>query len=96
MSVVVDDRVIKRVEILSELSLSGEERAQAAEDMQRMLTYFDKLSAVDTEGISPLAYPGTNVGKLREDAVTNGDQKDEVLSNAPKTREDLFVVPRTI
>jgi aspartyl-tRNA(Asn)/glutamyl-tRNA(Gln) amidotransferase subunit C len=96
MGVVVDDRVIKRVEILSELALNDEEKQQAAEDMQKMLTYFDKLGAVDTEGISPLAHPGMEMGKLREDRVTNGDEKSAILSNAPEAREDLFVVPRTI
>ena len=61
-----------------------------------MLDYIDKLNELDTSGVEPMShvFPVKNV--FREDVVTNGDTRDEVLKNAPEQREGAFVVPKTI
>ena len=51
---------------------------------------------MDTSGIEPMShvFPVNNV--FREDVVTNGDNREDTLANAPLRKEDSFEVPRTI
>lgn len=92
----ISDEMIEYVSILTKLELSGEEREQAKKDMGRMLAYVDRLNELDTEGVEPMCHvlPVQNV--FREDIVTNGDESEELLQNAPCRRDNLFAVPRVL
>ncbi len=96
MANVIDDATIEYVSILAKLELSDEEKEQAKKDMGRMLDYFDRLAELDTSGVEPMShvFPVQNV--FREDEVTNGDQKERMLANAPGEKDGMFVVPRTV
>lgn len=91
----ISDEIIEYVGILAKLELSGEEKEQAKKDMAGMLDYIDKLNELDTENVEPLShlFPAGNV--FREDVVTNGDRREEILRNAPSRKDDMFAVPRT-
>ena len=95
MANVISDETIEYVGILAKLELSGEEKEQAKKDMAGMLDYIDKLNELDTENVEPLShlFPAGNV--FREDVVTNGDRREEILGNAPSRKDDMFAVPRT-
>ena len=95
MAVKIDDKIIEYVGILAKLNLSEEEKKKAGEDMSRMLEYIDKLNELDTEGIEPMShvFPVNNV--FREDVVTNGDNHEAMLANAPQQKEQSYKVPRT-
>lgn len=92
----ITDETMEYVEILAKLELTEEERAQAKADMSRMLDYIDQLNELDTSGVEPMShvFPVHNV--FREDVVTNGDNREEILANAPQRKDDCFKVPRTI
>lgn len=92
----ISDDMIEYVGILAQLELSDEEKQQAKSDMNRMVDYIDKLNELDTSGVEPMShvFPVENV--FREDEVTNGDGKEQTLANAPKKKDDSFVVPTTI
>jgi aspartyl-tRNA(Asn)/glutamyl-tRNA(Gln) amidotransferase subunit C len=64
--------------------------------MEKMLDYIDTLNELDTEGITPMShvFPVNNV--FREDIVTNGNNREAILSNAPLRKDDSFEVPKTI
>ena len=95
MANIISDETIEYVGILAKLELSGEEKEQAKKDMGSMLDYIDKLGELDTEGVEPMShvFPVKNV--FREDVVTNGDVREEILKNAPGEKNGRFVVPRT-
>jgi len=95
MANIISDETIDYVGILAKLELSDEEKEQAKSDMGRMLDYIDKLGELDTDGIEPMShvFPVNNV--FREDVVTNGDDRDNILANAPEERDGSFVVPKT-
>ena len=92
----VDDATIEYVGILAKLELSREEREAAKRDMSRMLDYVDKLNELDTEGVEPMShlFPVHNV--FREDEVENGDDHKEMLANAPKVKDGMYMVPKTV
>ncbi|MCI9437290.1 MAG: Asp-tRNA(Asn)/Glu-tRNA(Gln) amidotransferase subunit GatC [Lachnospiraceae bacterium] len=91
----ITDETIEYVGILAKLALSDEEKEQARRDMGRMLDYIDKLNELDTEGAEPMShiFPVENV--FREDVVTNGNEIEKILANAPAQKDDMFMVPRT-
>lgn len=95
MANVIDDATIEYVGILAKLELSETEKEQAKKDMAGMLDYIDKLGELDTEGVEPMShvFPVRNV--FREDVVTNGDDRENILRNAPAGKDGMFVVPQT-
>lgn len=95
MANIISYETIEYVGILAKLELSVEEKEQAKADMGRMLDYIDKLGELDTTDVEPMshAFPVENV--FREDVVTNGDERERLLSNAPQEKDGMFVVPRT-
>ncbi len=95
MSNVISDETIEYVGILAKLELKDEEKEQAKKDMAGMLDYIDKLNELDTEGVEPMShvFPVNNV--FREDVVTNGDDRENILKNAPEEKNGMFHVPKT-
>lgn len=96
MANVISDETIEYVGILAKLELSPEEKEEAKKDMGRMLDYIDKLNELDTTGVEPMShvFPVNNV--FRKDVVTNGDDRDEILANAPAKKDGAFMVPKTV
>ena len=93
----IDNNVMNRIENLSKLSLSEEERAKAMIEMDKILEYVSKLNEVDTDGVEPLVnvLPISNV--LREDeVVTEENAVKKTIANSPATKDNMFVVPKTV
>ena len=63
--------------------------------MANMLDYIDMLNELDTDGVEPMShvFPVNNV--FREDVVTNENQREAMLSNAPEQKDGCYKVPRT-
>lgn len=95
MANVITDETIDYVGILAKLELSEEEKEQAKKDMASMLDYIDKLGELDTMGVEPMShvFPVNNV--FREDVVTNKDDRENIIKNAPEEKDGMFVVPST-
>jgi len=92
----ISDEMIEYVGILAKLELSKEEKEQAKKDMAGMLDYIDKLNELDTDNVEPMShvFPLTNV--FREDVVTNKEETERLLLNAPRSKEGQFIVPKTV
>jgi aspartyl-tRNA(Asn)/glutamyl-tRNA(Gln) amidotransferase subunit C len=95
MANIISDETIDYVGILAKLELSDEEREQAKKDMGSMLDYIDKLGELDTTGIEPMSHVFNVQNVFREDVVTNGDDSENILKNAPGEKDNMFMVPRT-
>ena len=80
-----------RVEIVLE-----EEKEKAKAEMQKMLDYVEKLDELDTSEVEPMSHIFQDENVFREDVVTNGDNKEAMLANAPKAKEGQYQVPKTI
>ena len=93
----IDNNVMNRIENLSKLLLSEEERAKAMIEMDKILEYVSKLNEVDIDGVEPLVnvLPISNV--LREDeVVTDENAVEKTIANGPVTKDNMFVVPKTV
>ena len=96
MAKIIDDETIENVCILAKLSLGEEAKAKAKQDMQKMLDYVEKLDELDTDGVEPLSHIFGDENVFRDDVVTNGDNKEAMLANAPKEKGGQYQVPKTI
>ncbi|MBR3645354.1 MAG: Asp-tRNA(Asn)/Glu-tRNA(Gln) amidotransferase subunit GatC [Lachnospiraceae bacterium] len=96
MANIISDETIEYVGILAKLELSEQEKEDAKKDMGRMLDYIDMLNQLDTSSVEPMShiFPVTNV--FREDVVTNGDDRENIIANAPEEKDGQFVVPKTV
>lgn len=96
MANVISDETIEYVGILAKLELSEEEKEQAKKDMGSMLDYIDKLNELDTSSVEPMShvFPVHNV--FRDDVVVNGDDRENILKNAPDQKDGSFEVPKTV
>ena len=92
---VVEEKVDTREEVLNALELSDEEKEHAKKDMGSMLDYIDKLNELDTTGIEPMSHVFKVQNVFREDVVTNGDESEKTLKNAPGEKDNMFMVPKT-
>lgn len=95
MANVISDETIEYVGILAKLELNDEEKEKAKLDMASMLDYIDKLNELDTTDVEPMShvFPVNNV--FREDIVTNDDDRENILKNAPEKKNGMFNVPKT-
>lgn len=95
MAEMISDEIIEYVAILAKLELSEEEKEQAKKDMNNMLAYIDQLGRLDTTGIEPMSHVFSSENVFRDDVVTNGDMREELLCGAPAQKDGMFAAPRT-
>ncbi len=87
---------VEHVARLARLELSGAEKERMRRELDGILSYIDKLRALDTTGVEPTSHavPLTNV--MRDDVERPSLPQDEMLANAPDRHGKLFRVPRII
>ncbi len=93
---VITDETIEHIGILAKLELTDAQKEQAKQDMGHMLDYIDQLNELDTTGTEPMSHVCVACNVFREDVITNTDMRDEILQNAPQTKNGQFKVPVTI
>ncbi|GLG03673.1 Asp-tRNA(Asn)/Glu-tRNA(Gln) amidotransferase subunit GatC [Drancourtella massiliensis] len=90
------DETMEYLEILSQISLTEEEKQETAGELKKILAYMEKLEELDTDGVEPMShvFPVQNV--FREDIVEREDQWEALLENAPQKKEGQYLVPKTV
>ena len=96
MSVNIDN--VKKIAKLSKISLDDNEIKKLLTDLNQIIEWVDQLTEVNTDEILPtFSSFGADEGiKKRKDAVNDGGYRKEVISNAPKSEEGFFLVPKVI
>lgn len=92
----INEELIQYIGDLSRLDLSEEEKTQAQHDLSDILDYMEKLNELDTAGLPEMAHPFEAVNCFREDVVTNTDDSENLLSNAPQRKNSWYKVFKTV
>lgn len=94
----VNEDNVKKIARLSKISLSDNEVEKYLADLNQIIGWVDQLKEVDTEKVSPtFSSFGAGEGiKQRDDIVSDGGYRKEIISNAPKSEEGFFLVPKVI
>jgi aspartyl-tRNA(Asn)/glutamyl-tRNA(Gln) amidotransferase subunit C len=92
----VTNEQVRHIARLARIAMSDEEIERLAPELNNILGWVEQLGEVDTDGIEPLATVIDQKLRLRDDAVTEGDIRDDVLANAPDAQHGFFAVPKVI
>lgn len=92
----IDIKTVDEVAHLARLEFNDEAKAEILNDMNRMLTFVDKLSELNTENVEPLIYMTNEKNILRNDVPEITLTQKEALKNAPKKDSDYFKAPKVI
>ena len=91
---------VQRIAHLARLELSAAEQAAMLGQLNGFFGIVEKMSAVDTSGVEPLYTPLSAVQdvtlRLREDKVTECNERERNQRSAPAVEDGLFLVPKVI
>lgn len=92
----IDRATVAKIATLARMEVTEDDLNYYAPQLQNILKWFEMLKEVDTDKTEPLANVSEIALRLRPDAVTDGNNTDAVLANAPESLEGFFVVPKII
>jgi aspartyl-tRNA(Asn)/glutamyl-tRNA(Gln) amidotransferase subunit C len=96
----LDSKDIARIAHLARLQLSPEEGERMQTQINGFFDIVEKMRAVDTTGVEPLAHPVAAIEdvqlRLRDDVATEGNQREANMQSAPAAERGLFLVPKVI
>ena len=87
---------INSIAHLARLQIEPADVEQYRADLSNILQLVEQMNQVDTAGIEPMAHPFEAAQRLREDQVTESDQRDKFQRIAPDVEQGLYRVPRVI
>jgi len=92
----VSPEQVRHIAKLARIAMSEEEIERLVPDLNNILGWVEQLGEVNTDGVEPLTAVIDQKLRLRDDAVTDGDCRDEILANAPDAEHGFFAVPKVI
>ncbi|EYD76505.1 Aspartyl-tRNA(Asn) amidotransferase subunit C / Glutamyl-tRNA(Gln) amidotransferase subunit C [Rubellimicrobium mesophilum DSM 19309] len=92
----IDTDTARRVAHLARIRVEEERLPALAREFDAILGFIEQLNEVDVEGVEPMTSVTPMRLKRRQDVVTDGNQQDKVLLNAPDAREGFFAVPKVV
>ncbi|MDX1812006.1 MAG: Asp-tRNA(Asn)/Glu-tRNA(Gln) amidotransferase subunit GatC [Gammaproteobacteria bacterium] len=87
---------VEKIAHLARVSISEADIPTYADNLSNILNLVEQMNAVDTADIPPMAHPLHASQRLREDEVTETNQRELLQENSPATEKGLFLVPKVI
>ena len=87
---------VKNIAYLARLAIDEADIEANTKSLNNILSLVDKLQAINTDGIEPLANPLDSTQRLRADEVTEQNDRENLISNAPQSEAGLFLVPKVV
>lgn len=92
----VNEELVDRIATLAKLEFNGEEKKEIVSDLNRIISFVEKLNELDTTGVEPLVYMTDETNVLREDIAQKNISKEEALKNSPDHDSDFFRVAKVL
>ncbi len=92
----VDTATVKKVAALARIAITDEDASRLAPELSNILGWIEQLGEVDTSGVEPMTAVIPNHLRLRDDVVTDGGIRDQLMANAPQAEHGFFTVPKVI
>jgi aspartyl-tRNA(Asn)/glutamyl-tRNA(Gln) amidotransferase subunit C len=92
----VDAATVRHIAKLARIAVGDAEVEALAPELSNILGWIEQLQEVDVEGVAPMTAVIPNHLRLRDDVVTDGGRRDEILLNAPAAEHGFFAVPKVI
>ncbi len=92
----VDATTVRRIAHLARIAVSDTEVPHLQGELNAMLAFVEQLSEVNVEGVEPMTSVTPMEMKKRADIVTDDENVDNILRNAPATENHYFLVPKVV
>ena len=92
----VSPEQVRHIAKLARIAMSDEELARLVPELNAIIGWVEQLGEVNTDGVEPLTAVIDQELRLRDDVVTDGDIRDDILANAPEAQHGFFAVPKVI
>jgi aspartyl-tRNA(Asn)/glutamyl-tRNA(Gln) amidotransferase subunit C len=92
----VSPEQVRHIARLARIAMSDEEIERLAPELNAIIGWVEQLAEVNTDGVEPLTAVIDQKLRLRDDVVTEGNIRDEILANAPDAQHGFFAVPKVI
>ena len=87
---------IENIALLARLSMKEDKIPDYQKELGNILEMVEQMNNVNTDDISPLAHPLEIIARLREDSVTETNQRDKNQKIAPEVDSGFYLVPKVI
>ena len=87
---------VQRIAHLARIEVSDSEARSTLTHLNGIFSLIEEMQAIDTQGVEPMAHAQDLAQRLREDRVTEADQRAAFQSIAPETEAGLYLVPKVI
>lgn len=87
---------VEKVARLARLAMNEQELQAAQAQLNNIFGLIAEMQAVDTHGIAPMSHAQDLAQRLREDKVTETDQREAFQAIAPQVERGLYLVPQVI
>jgi aspartyl-tRNA(Asn)/glutamyl-tRNA(Gln) amidotransferase subunit C len=87
---------VHRIAHLARIQITEPEAERTLAELANIFAMIERMQAVDTAGVAPMAHPLGGNQRLRDDVVTETDERTANLRNAPAQQDGLILVPRVI
>ncbi len=92
----VTSEQVRHIANLARIAMGDEEVERLVPELNNILGWVEQLGEVETGGVEPLTAVIDQKLRLREDKVTDGNCREEILANAPVAEHGFFAVPKVI
>jgi aspartyl-tRNA(Asn)/glutamyl-tRNA(Gln) amidotransferase subunit C len=92
----VDDDTVRRIGRLARIRIGENEVAGYKDELNAILGFVAQLDEVDISGVEPMTSVTPMALRRREDKVTAGGHADKIVSNAPLSEDNFFMVPKVV
>jgi len=92
----IDAETVRKVAHLARIKTPDDRLEPLAGELNGIMAWIDQLNEVDVVGVEPMTSNVAQPLRLREDVVTDGGKVESVLSNAPKSADGFYVVPKVV
>lgn len=87
---------VRKVAGLARLRVDDDQVDDYARELSSILDMVEALEAADTASVEPMAHPLDLTARLRDDEVTEGDERDAFQAIAPAVEDGVYLVPKVI
>lgn len=92
----LDADAVKKIAYLARLKIDEADVPGYVANLSNIIDLVEQMNSVDTEGVLPMSHPLDAVQRLREDVVTETNQREAFQAIAPMTEDGLYLVPQVI
>ncbi|UJW86115.1 Asp-tRNA(Asn)/Glu-tRNA(Gln) amidotransferase subunit GatC [Devosia sp. SL43] len=92
----VDATTVKRIGRLARIRIEEGEVAAYQEELNAILGFVEQLGEVNVDGVEPMTSVTPMTLRRRDDVISDGGYPEQIVSNAPLSEDNFFMVPKVI